>query len=124
MSGWTRLHPRAPGDKAVTVSVSQLKHAQVLRVRIPHGVCREFGIEEDEDFIALLDGTGKRLRFTRDQTGDVTARAYGKSPRPNTALTIAVGMLAFDELFTKQAVEWARVDGDLVVTLPQRARAA
>lgn len=124
MSAWTRLHPKAPGDMALTVSVAQLKHTQVLRVRIPRSICAEFEIEEDDDFNVQLDAAGRRVRFQLDQAGDVSAKAYGKNPKPGAPLTIAVGLLRFETLFAKTKAEWERIDGDLVVTLPQQARAA
>lgn len=123
MSGWERVRPVAPGETAVTARAYELKGRTMLKVRVPICVAESYDLEEGDEFQCFLDAHGARLQFVRVQQGDVVAKSYSRGG-PAKALNISVSMLAFDALFSKQAVTHARVNDNLTITLPAKAKQA
>lgn len=129
MSGWTRVRAKqkaAPVVDQVTAGLVTLGKAKTpsLRVSVPVAIADAYAIDPGDTFIVKLDGAGRRLRFEYETGGDVTAKSYSRGGRPARTLHFVLNMLIFDAPFGRQMVAHDKVDGDLVITLPEQARAA
>ncbi len=123
MTGWSRIRPIKPGDGDITARSYELHGRTMLKVRVPIALAEAYDIDEGDRFQLFLDGHGQRLKFQIHDKGDVTAKSYGRKA-PIKALTFTISMLSFESLFSKQKVEHDKLNGDLVITLPQKAAQA